>query len=249
MSDSSAPKDLGDADAPEEQESPYLSDDQEEKAVIAEAIVQSLADYPAALARFEAEDPAELLKRDNIRHLLFCENHCELLRSHQAEKSAYYLDNIQEFSLLTRRYAHAISQGMLSPLGVRYFGEDIGNGLITLVDLQAGDFIGQYTGVIQVSDGGLAYEHRRGYSSDYAWDYPNFPDDWPDIEISAELAGNALRYANHSFEPNCRAEHILLEGRWILFFIADSFISAGSQLLVNYGEEYWASEIRSMVYL
>ena len=211
--------------------------------------LKTVEDVDGLLRRYRAEDPRLVLQRDGIRELRYCENNCELLRHYDSASSEYYRENIVEFAELSMLYAHLLRRGETVPLGVRHFGGEIRYGLITLVDLKKDDFIGQYTGVIQVSDGGLAHENRPGYSSDYAWDYPDFPADWPDIEISAENAGNALRYVNHSFEPNCRVDNTLLDGIWQLFFLADQDISAGTQLLVNYGEEYWASDMREMVYI
>lgn len=194
-------------------------------------------------------EPGAVMEKEGVRFLESCENYCELLWNYDAGQSDYYLDNIHEFTVLTKRYGYLLRYNKQSPLGIGYFGEKMGYGLVTLVDLEAGSFIGEYTGQIQVSDGGVSYVNHAGFSSDYAWDYPDFPSHWPDIEISAERAGNALRYANHSFEPNCRVEHTLLEGFWVLFFVAEKAIPARTQLLVNYGEEYWANEIREMVHL
>ena len=199
------------------------------------------------LQKYGALSPEEVLRSDGVRPLALCENNCELLRHYESASSAYYRDNIAEFAHLSMRYGHLLRTGAMSPLGVRHFGGGLRYGLVSLLELQKDDFVGQYSGVIQVSDGGLACgEH---YSSDYAWDYPDFPSDWPDIEVSAQSAGNALRYVNHSFEPNCRVEHTLLDGVWILFFIADCHIPAGTQLLVNYGVEYWSNGMRELLHI
>ncbi len=206
-------------------------------------------DYTVLLRRHRALDPAQVLNQDGIRLLRFYENNCELLRHYDSSSSEYYRDNIIEFSELSLRYGHLLRSGKSVPLGIKEFSKGLRYGLVSLTDLQKDDFIGLYSGVVQVSDGGLAHENRQGYSSDYAWDYPDFPADWPDIEVSAENAGNALRYANHSFEPNCRVEHTLLDGLWLLFFLADCDIPAGTQLLVNYGEEYWTSDMRELLHI
>ena len=199
------------------------------------------------LQKYEACSPDRVLRGDGIRALDVCENNCELLRHYDSASSEYYRDNIGEFAELSMRYGHLLRSGAMCPLGVRHFGDGLRYGLVSLLELQKDDFVGQYSGVIQVSDGGLAYGER--YSSDYAWDYPDFPADWPDIEVSAQNAGNALRYVNHSFEPNCRVEHTLLDGFWVLFFLADCQIPAGTQLLVNYGVEYWSNGMRELLHI
>ncbi len=211
--------------------------------------LKTVKDIPTLLLHYGAEPPETILQSDNVRKLQKCENNCELLRYYNSASSEYYLDNIVRFAELSMRYGHLLRNGATAPIGIQNFGADIRYGLITLIDLQKDDFIGLYTGVIQISNGGLAHESRLGYSNDYAWDYPDFPSDWPDIEVSAENAGNALRYANHSFEPNCRVEHTLLDGIWQLFFLADQTIPAGTQLLVNYGEEYWTNDLRELIYI
>ncbi|WGK70070.1 SET domain-containing protein-lysine N-methyltransferase [Candidatus Haliotispira prima] len=214
-----------------------------------ESRLRTVENTGVLLERYRAVEPGTILHSDGIRELHLCENNCELLRHFDSASSAYYRENIAEFADLSMRYGYLLRSGAMVPLGIWHFGGEIRYGLITLVDLEKNDFIGQYTGVVQVSDGGLAYENGQGYSSDYAWDYPDYPEDWPDIEISAENAGNALRYANHSFDPNCRVEHTLLDGVWVLFFLADRDIPAGTQLLVNYGEDYWTNDMRDMVYI
>ena len=214
-----------------------------------EARLKTVENVGKLRRKYHVQCPEEVLLRDRIRLLSKCENNCELLLKYDSSSSEYYRANIAEFARLSMCYGYLLRSAVTVPLGVRDFGGIIRYGLITLVDLQEGDFIGEYTGIIQVSDGGLLREDHRGYSSDYAWDYPDFPVDWPDLEISSENAGNALRYVNHSFEPNCRVEHTLLDGFWQLFFLADQDIPAGTQLLVNYGEEYWANDMREMVYI
>ena len=215
--------------------------------VLHEAQIRTTNSLELLLDKYEARSPNEVLRSDGIRALSVCENNCELLRHYDSASSAYYRDNIAEFAELSMRYGHLLRSGAMSPLGVHYFGNGLRYGLVALLELQKDDFVGQYSGVIQVSDGGLAYgEH---YSSDYAWDYPEFPSDWPNIEISAQSAGNALRYVNHSFKPNCRVEHTLLDGLWVLFFLADCQIPAGTQLLVDYGAEYWSNDMREMLHI
>jgi len=162
----------------------------------------------------------------------------------------YYRLNQLEFEISEKNFSSEIKLGYLCPLSLRYISEDVGWGLFSEVDLEPGDFVGEYTGRIQ-----LAREILYGdkpmptWESDFAWNYPCELPDGTELEINARLEGNVLRYANHSFQPNCTVDHTLVEGYWVTFFEAKEKILKGSQLTVDYGEEYWADGHRTLIIL
>jgi len=162
--------------------------------------------------------------------------------------SPYYLDNQEEFDHLAVNYGKAVAERQMAPVSIRFVSGDVGCGLFAESDLEAGSFIGEYTGTVQPGRDVLPEEKgERGYDTDYTWDYP---DAWYEdilFEINAGRRGNELRYINHSFEPNLAVEHTLLDNRWVIFFVAGQFIPAGTQLTVDYGEEYWSGGFRELV--
>lgn len=162
-------------------------------------------------------------------------------------QTPYYRENLAEFSILTQRYGSQIEQGLLAPVELRLINETVGWGLFAGVDLAAGDFIGEYTGDIQLSCDADPEEKWNGhYLSDFSWNYPDEMPDGRELEITALKAGNELRFVNHSFSPNLVVDHTVVGGFFRTFFKASQNISAGEQLLVDYGEAYWADGFREL---
>lgn len=125
--------------------------------------------------------------------------------------------------------------------------ETLNYGLIAETSFQEGDFLAQYTGLV-----GRARRHRRmqdslgGYSTDYAWTFP-VRKGWFPLELDGRLQGNETRFINHSFHPNLKMEHTLIDGKWLLFLLACKSIERGEQFTVDYGEEYWSGGYRELV--
>lgn len=104
-----------------------------------------------------------------------------------------------------------------------------GQGLFSKVEIQAGDTIGQYTGIV-VSD--EAVEEPPYVDSHYiVWVCK-------DCNIVAEGSlSNHTRYVNHHKEPNAR---IVTSSRWKKARIeAIKTILPGHEIFVDYGEYYW----------
>ena len=163
-------------------------------------------------------------------------------------ESPYYLENREEFDHLSALYGSSIRSHALAPVSIRFISKEVGYGLFTEEDLDAGAFIGEYTGVVQEGlDLPPVNPDAGSFDTDYTWDYP---DAWYDdilYEINALKKGNELRYVNHSFEPNLVVEHTLLDNRWVVFFVCEHPLKAGTQLTVDYGEEYWSGGFRELI--
>ena len=67
-------------------------------------------------------------------------------------KSPYYKANKPEFLELDKRYGSEIDQCRIAPVDIRRISDSIGYGLFAAGNLQKGEFIGEYTGVIRISD-------------------------------------------------------------------------------------------------
>jgi SET domain-containing protein len=164
------------------------------------------------------------------------------------KSSPYYQDNREEFETLLREYGEALDDTFVAEVSIRKVSDDVGHGLFAEEDIQPGALIAEYAGIVQpgedlIPDG----EESAGFETDYSWDYP---DAWYEdqlYEVNALRMGNELRYVNHSFEPNLAVEHCLMDNRWVIFFVASSFIPKGTQLTVDYGEEYWSGGFRELI--
>ena len=161
--------------------------------------------------------------------------------------SPYYRNNRREFDDLALRYSREILHETFATATIRKLGDTLGRGLFAESPLQPGDFIGEYAGLINyASRCRPVRDDRGGFATDYAWTYPE-KRGWRALEVNGRDWGNESRFVNHSFTPNCRMEHTLVEGLWVLFFVADRVIAAGEQLTVDYGEEYWTGGFRELM--
>jgi hypothetical protein len=160
-------------------------------------------------------------------------------------KSPYYIENKKEFDSLARRYGPDIDRSALAPVYIRRIDETIGYGVFAARDIRQGDFIGEYTGVVQISGKHTrCFKADKGHESDYSWYYLDTLEKAPSLEINGRLEGNEMRFVNHGETPNLRVEHTLYRGQWVLFFTAATNIKKDDQLLISYGEAYWEEQYR-----
>jgi SET domain-containing protein len=173
-----------------------------------------------------------------------------LVSGYDWSHSPYALDNQSEFTELTAKYGQKLRQGYLAPLHLRYLSQDLGWGVFAGADLASGDLLGEYAGVIQALTDAAAEDTVDGhYLSDYSWNYPDELPDGTAFEVNAFREGNLLRFVNHSPVPNSTVDHTLLDGLFVTFFRVIHRIPTGSQVFVDYGEEYWSGGFRTLVQL
>lgn len=159
--------------------------------------------------------------------------------------SPYYLANRVEFETLTGRYGELLRSAYQPPLEILDAGPGIGWGLFSPGPLGEGDLVGEYSGVLQESSDAPPDTQVGGhYLSDYAWNYPDELPDGTEFEVNAFSEGNALRFANHSSNPNMAVDHTLVDGLFVTFFRVIRPVRPGDQLTVDYGEEYWSGGFR-----
>jgi len=168
------------------------------------------------------------------------------LLSKKLYKSDYYRENKDEFSLLKRRYAEKIDECHMAPVYIKEIDEDVGFGVFAAATIKKNEFIGEYTGVVQVPDENSGQETINGYESDFSWYYLDKIDDGTILEINGRLEGNEMRFVNHGSEPNVDVEHMLYQRQWLIFFKAAHIILKDEQLLISYGEEYWDDGYREL---
>ena len=150
--------------------------------------------------------------------------------------SVYYKNNRTEFDALLRKYKKKIETGISAATEVRPSPVH-GYGLFAAEELKEGDWIGQYTGEQRWA---LPFSRH----TDYAWSIP--APTLPRLEINARRCGNELRFANHSFDPNAVADHLLYKEHWIIIFYAARTIRRNEEIFIDYGEAYWSTPRREL---
>ena len=104
----------------------------------------------------------------------------------------------------------------------------VGKGLFTAAPLTRGMFVAEYTGAK------ISSEEANRLSSRYLFELNA---DWT-IDGSSE--SNIARYINHSCDPNTEAE--IIDERIVVYASKD--IPKGSELTLDYGQEYFDEFIR-----
>jgi len=172
------------------------------------------------------------------------------LLSMRLDQSEYYQSNKDEFRRLSNTYSQDLDACRMAPVYIKRIDKHIGHGVFAADIIKKDDFIGEYTGVVQVAGEESGRElGGGGYESDFSWYYLDDIEGGPVLEINSLLAGNEMRFVNHSTAPNVDVEHMLHLGLWVIFFKAARDIKSGEQLLISYGEDYWDEGCRELAAL
>lgn len=142
-------------------------------------------------------------------------------------------NEVSEESLtLGSRYIKEIEAAYIPDVSIRLLNE-IGHGLFAEQCLDAGCYVGQYTGIVRKND-------RRYFEplNNYCYEYP-VPDDIGRSYVIDATKGNLTRFINHSFNPNLKPVHVFYDGFYHLIFLALKRIEKGTQLCYDYGQNYW----------
>lgn len=186
-----------------------------------------------------------LLQDYGIRYLNRCE-YLFSLKKKESTLSSYYLEHQQDFDALEKEYGDSIRDSYVAPCRIAYLGKKLNYGLFATELIEKNSLLAEYTGTV-----GIAGRHRKmkdrlgGFSTDYSWTFP-VKRGWRYLELDGRLQGNETRFINHSFNPNVRMEHCLVDKQWVLFLVTEKKILPGDQICVNYGEEYWIGGRREL---
>ncbi len=164
------------------------------------------------------------------------------------KKSTYYKDNIDEFKELDSRYGSEIDNNHIAPVYIKKINDKIGFGLFANSQIKKDDYIGEYTGVVQIAEEKTEFYDNGSYETDFSWDFPDEVDS-VELEINGRLEGNELRFVNHDINDNLNVEHTLHNGQWLIFFTAKRDIDKDEQLFVHYGDEYWSGGFRDLDFI
>jgi hypothetical protein len=128
------------------------------------------------------------------------------------------------------RFYNEIGSSYLPSVSVRWINDTLGYGLFAEENLNVGNYVGEYTGIVR------KYDRRN--SNDYSYEYPILDDEGRGFVIDA-TSGYLTRFINHSFKPNLKPVYAFYDGFYHLIFLAISPIEIGTQLSYNYGYTYW----------
>ncbi len=188
----------------------------------------------------------DFFKKQGIVYLKRTKVAWQPLYAKKLDRSDYYKENEDEFRALNHRYAGEIERNYMAPVYIKEIAYDIGFGVFAAETIKKNEFIGEYTGVVQIPCENSGEATCNGYESDFSWYYLDEIDDGTILEINGRLEGNEMRFVNHGSEPNVYVDHMLYNGQWVIFFKAARQILKDEQLLISYGEDYWNDGYRDL---
>jgi hypothetical protein len=120
-----------------------------------------------------------------------------------------------------------------APVSIRLIDGTIGFGVFADRDLAPGELVGEYAGFVTRSES-IA-------DSMYTYCYPPLGSGEEEIRLSidARTMGNVTRFINHSEAEVVKHDYDYYNGLWHVMFTVSSPVSAGQQLLIDYGTGYW----------
>ena len=139
----------------------------------------------------------------------------------------------QENRELGNLYREQLSTGFTADLAIKWINERIGYGLFASEDIHEGAFVGEYTGQVRR----LFRWHPDANA--YCFHYPTRFWSWKYFAIDSWKEGNAMRFINHSDQPNLQPMCLVDRGLLHHVFFAKRQIKQGYQLTFDYGEDYW----------
>lgn len=131
------------------------------------------------------------------------------------------------------QFREEIQASFIPKVSVRWLNENAGYGLFAEETLEAGSYVGEYTGIVRRND--------RRYTeplNNYCYEYP-VPDEIGRSFVVDATSGHLTRFINHSSTPNLKPTYAFYDGFYHLIFLAIHQIEKGSQLFYDYGAHYW----------
>ena len=138
-------------------------------------------------------------------------------------------------------YEPLIKQNYESPWYMKYISDRIGYGIFADDDIQPGQLIAEYLGIITTKE---IMMQNSYYDMKYTWSIPAAPyssDPSFIIYVDAKKSCNFTRFINHDYKPNVQAVIIYAQDGWHMLYVACKPIKKDGQLLVDYGKGYWAN--------
>ena len=139
----------------------------------------------------------------------------------------------EESLALGEKYRREIHSAYIPKVLVRFISDEVGNALYADEDIDAGQYVGEYTGIVRKND------RRYGYPiNNYCYEYPVADEIGRNFVVDA-TSGCLTRFINHSSTPNLKPCYAFLDGFYHVIFLSVKKIEKGDQLLFDYGKNYW----------
>jgi hypothetical protein len=138
-------------------------------------------------------------------------------------------------------HAEEIRDHVVADVSIRWIDETFGYGLFAETDIQVGEYIGEYTGVVRRCN--LLVDKIN----EYCFSYPTSAMSFKKYIIDARDKGNELRFANHSDQNNCESMGVWYGDILHIILRAIREIPAGNQLTYDYSVFYWFSRPRQPI--
>lgn len=129
-------------------------------------------------------------------------------------------------------FAKEIAEPNLPPVSIKWIDSQIGWGVFATSPIKKMTFIGEYGGIVRK-------RRRVDTKNAYCFEYTIAEGRDSPYVIDACDQGGMIRFVNHSSEPNLLCQLATLNGISHVIFVAKETIQAGSQLLYDYGPNYW----------
>ncbi|TFK32705.1 hypothetical protein BDQ12DRAFT_739238 [Crucibulum laeve] len=127
----------------------------------------------------------------------------------------------------------SIQQGRFKPTAVRQSKWGLGL-FLRDEDADKQDLIAEYTGEVFYEATVLSrHDVAEHIGRNYVFQLKN------SLSIDAAKAGNETRYINHSSKPNCWTKILSVNGEHRIGVFAAQSIKAGSEILIDYGKEFF----------
>lgn len=150
-----------------------------------------------------------------------------------------------DFGILYNEYVNAVferdCEGKNPHYVLRKF-DGMGQGLVSLKDIQKGTWIGGYAGELKP---------EKPKDTEYWMEY--MPDHKTNLFVDASEWANMMRFVNHSCEPNCRVIYVAKTDQGT-FEVPDpgifaiKKISKDEQITLDYGDNFWKEKMSEGLY-
>jgi len=145
-------------------------------------------------------------------------------------KGALLGEEIQERG---EKYQKEVQCGYFADVTIQWIDDKMGYGVFTNKDLNSGDYIGEYVGVVH-----RFYRFESKHNA-YCLRYPQMVWALNVFFIDSLHQGNESRFINHSFTPNLDILFSQDRGLMHVLFFANKNIPKKNQLTFNYGKHFW----------
>ena len=132
-------------------------------------------------------------------------------------------------------HAEQLRNHFVADVSIHWIDETIGYGLFAEKEIQPGEFIGEYTGMVR----------RRTFLSDnineYCFRYPAFVFSFKKHMIDARDWGNELSFGNHSETPNSETMGVWCDGLMHIIIRAIQVIPPSTEITYDYTgrQKFW----------